>query len=667
MQTRRFCLLTCLIILVSGLKISEVPRKQLSGPPSEFKNFKLPTPLDAAVGEESISLEIKLQPNSLKSTTGEWKTDLLVDSTEEFRLSLLSPVSLNIQLIDPNGKQIDVSENYVKGEFPIGLHHAPEITYIVSNPKAGIWKLLLTKSNFFDGQSQTSSSFASTQGIVILWNKSPVKAFSHLSSYSLKLNDDIGLITSTTEETLIQGVRPTALRDTIADAMMEVILPDGNEIDVQMHDDGLHNDLEASDGIYGALLKANETGIYRATAFVKGVDKLGNSFFRSTQHVIPVVDDFISFIPQTPATTKTIDSERIKIFIPVSIGDFNNFSEKLYRGYAQVWAKDENNNEAPVCWISSIVDVKEENGKKGVELELNLKWVALAKLNLPLTLKEVVLQETNSFIPVAETSEIQVESNSRLALNIVNLRNVKEISKEMKFGKSLLQRTNATENRKVILTHGYCSGENPWSKQKELFTDAAFFLKANANMNNQQFAESILQFAEKEGITSFGLIAHSQGGTASAHLLNYFESGLDFAEGERRIQTLGTPWKGCSAAGSAAGIGKIFGIGCGANADLSTDGAILWLAGISPEVRKEIYSYTTTYELGNFFGDYCNLAINALLKWPNDGTAELDLAKLPNGNYMGNTEKQCHTTDMAYDAQYEDTARNILFNQKAAR
>jgi hypothetical protein len=29
----------------------------------------------------------------------------------------------------------------------------------------------------------------------------------------------------------------------------------------------------------------------------------------------------------------------------------------------------------------------------------------------------------------------------------------------------------------------------------------------------------------------------------AAHLLNYFETGMDYSSGGNRVQTLGTPWK----------------------------------------------------------------------------------------------------------------------------
>ncbi len=69
-------------------------------------------------------------------------------------------------------------------------------------------------------------------------------------------------------------------------------------------------------------------------------------------------------------------------------------------------------------------------------------------------------------------------------------------------------------------------------------------------------------------MTRYSIIAHSQGGMVAAHIRNYLFSGLDSVSGGRLIQTLGTPFNGNTAAGSAANLGQIFGIGCGANSDL---------------------------------------------------------------------------------------------------
>jgi len=176
-----------------------------------------------------------------------------------------------------------------------------------------------------------------------------------------------------------------------------------------------------------------------------------------------------------------------------------------------------------------------------------------------------------------------------------------------------------------------------------------------------------LSFASANNINSYSIIGHSQGGAVGTHILNYYSSGMDKTTGPYKVQSVGTPYQGNSAAGDAANLGKIFGISCGANNDLTTSGSQAWLSGISSATRKQVGFYTTTYEQGKPLGDYCNLAVNLLLQWPNDGTCELTYAPLSGGNNKGNTQKECHTNNMKYPAQYLDLGRNQQMNSDAAR
>jgi len=235
------------------------------------------------------------------------------------------------------------------------------------------------------------------------------------------------------------------------------------------------------------------------------------------------------------------------------------------------------------------------------------------------------------------------------------------------FPKELLSHASAAAAPTLLAVHGYCSDVNPWQKYMKDFTDISFFLEAKSSLTNEKFAQLVLEHVQEIGMTHWGGIGHSQGGNVLAHIYNYYHSGLDQATGGRLIQSVGTPYQGNSGAGSAANLIKIFGFGCGENFDLTTDGAALWLPGITTDTRKQIFYYTTTYVQGKFFGDHCNLAVNLLLKWPNDGVCELALSPLKGGNALGNKEAWCHTVDMNYPAQYQDSARNKEMNSLAAR
>ena len=79
------------------------------------------------------------------------------------------------------------------------------------------------------------------------------------------------------------------------------------------------------------------------------------------------------------------------------------------------------------------------------------------------------------------------------------------------------------------------------------------------------------------------------------------------------------------------------------------------------------HSHTHTLALtpGTLLGDYCNLAANSVLSFPNDGTTEQKYARLSSATFMGETQEQCHVTGMKYPAQYHDTARNRVIKADA--
>jgi len=270
---------------------------------------------------------------------------------------------------------------------------------------------------------------------------------------------------------------------------------------------------------------------------------------------------------------------------------------------------------------------------------------------------------------VTQATNIPVQTTARVSAHLRSFTfDVPTITDEMRVGVKPPSNVSAKiGDGHVILVHGYCSSTNPWEQYSSDWTNAKFFLNPSSNIANKEFAEKIAAYCAANGLQKYSIVGHSQGGMAGLHLFNYYFSGIDDAKDGHKIQSLGTPYKGCSAAGSAANLAKLFGVGCGQNTDLSTDGAVLWLNGITTEHRKEVYYYTTTYEQGTFFGDYCNIVMNFVLEWPNDGTTELGRAELPQGNGRGNTQKYCHTTGMKYTAQYYNRQLSQKMNAEAAR
>jgi pimeloyl-ACP methyl ester carboxylesterase len=204
----------------------------------------------------------------------------------------------------------------------------------------------------------------------------------------------------------------------------------------------------------------------------------------------------------------------------------------------------------------------------------------------------------------------------------------------------------------LMLVHGYCSGGSIWPAAH--FSQPKIeFLDPDANRTHDQFALMLRQASSAR--TSFGVVAHSQGGQAALHLYTYYASGLDAATGPRLIQSVGSPYQGTP----LASLGSF---ACGVNDDMTTSGAPVWLAGIPGWARAGVFYWTTQNS-----GSTCSFLTGWLLDNPEDGTTEMWRGQLAGANSMGHLNGWCHTTGMSSPAQYTDALRNAERDAQAAR
>ena len=242
-------------------------------------------------------------------------------------------------------------------------------------------------------------------------------------------------------------------------------------------------------------------------------------------------------------------------------------------------------------------------------------------------------------------------------------REVTEVTDEMLMGIRPERAATGDRAGKLLLVHGYCSGD-VWGPQKSSFSNSAVFYDLNKNRSHDAFANLIWSFGNS--YSSYGIVAHSQGGCASLHLYTNYWSGLDDATGSRLIQSVGTPYQGTSLAGNLAAIGDVFGAGCGTNYDLTYNGASAWLSGIPTWARNAVNYYTTSFTDGWGY-DYCHLATDLFLSDPEDGTTEKSYGQLSSGVNRGHKTGWCHTTSMRDPGQTTDSGRNATMSTYAAR
>jgi hypothetical protein len=641
------------------------PLKKLAGPPDEFDTMRNPSPSEVITEIQSSTQRVWFTPQTDSNVVYEYNVP--VDGVGEFLLTFSSPFEKDLQLsmTDPTGKDVNLASFAHPGFIPIGEEDkVPATAYLVTEELAGFYKLTIT-SDLPKGVLKELATSTLPQAIIAVVAEDDVVIQTHLTNWVLKKGQQIGVISTIVDDNPSND--PITFH--VTSAVMEVQIPDGTDEDVQMSDtyEGLAKfGYAPNDGFYGAHIQIDEVGTYLIQASIKGWWTTATNqqipFVRSTQHIIQVSSATLELTGS--ASIRTQDAQHLLVDIAVT-----GTADQI-RAYAEVLGTDPVTNEfKPACWLGGIVIL--QNGV--VTLELDVNWLKLAGVNGPLKLQNVYVSDMATSFPISvAASEMTIEGSEKLFFEVPATPIT--ITKEMRVGVNPLPKpvrnSTAPGPNSFITLPGYCSSANPWQERAGDFTNTAFFSMKKGNYNHQEFALQALDYSQNLNPKpqSFGLLGHSQGGCVSVHISNYFFSGVDYATGGYKIQSVGTPYQGCTAAGGLADLGPIFGVGCGSNTDLSLDGSKAWLSGISPESRKEVAYYTTTYEQGKIFGDYCNMAINAILKWPNDGTTELNHAPLPGGALnMGNTQKECHTTDMSYPPQYRNPVRNQRMSAQAAR
>ena len=417
-----------------------------------------------------------------------------------------------------------------------------------------------------------------------------------------------------------------------------------------MHDDGLHDDGAAGDGLFGAWLPADLLGGFTARAHVRGTTRDGVPFRRSVAlageiHETPLAfDGRAEFDPGVGGPAR------------ITLGAVALDEPRRVHASVELWGRRDG-EPVPVLWASRLLVPSGVRGGLELEFEFDARWLELAGASAPFELRQIRVQDPDSEGVLAFLESLPLQSPAlplpapaALALSVPQLL----ASDGIPVAPGPLAIVARPVWPALMLVHGYCSSGSIWPAAH--FSQPKLeFLDANANRSHDQFAQQLLAQANAARLSSFGIVAHSQGGSAALHLLTYYASGLDHANGQRLIQSVATPYLGTP----LASLGFF---ACGVNTNMTTSGAPTWLAGIPSWARAQVSFWTTANS-----GSACSLFTDFLLSNPEDGTVERTRGQLSGGNLMGHVSGWCHTTGMSNPANYTDATRNAAMNAAAAR
>lgn len=546
---------------------------------------------------------------------------------------------------ESQGKQLSVDQIAVGSQSFSGKQLA------LTQPMAGEWTVNLIRNGRGMSRAKTDKF-----GYLLYKGDTSVQAHAYVdNNYTIK-NSSVNLVTRLLAAELAASDRQAkvakeALVGAIDSAMAEVTSPSGKRYKLRMNDHGIKGDKVAGDGVYAVRLPTDEVGVYTHQVQIQGMGANGQAFTRTTTDLYPVVDQTVTF-SQKRGALKVEKGTSASIIVPINAA---SGSAPVHLS-AEIWGTNVKGQSRVAAWVGGVV-----NPQSGVAaLGFDTRWLTRLGLQAPITLQSLRIQDVDTNVPIAHKTQLDLDLQGKLVTPIGS--DPQAISKEMLMGKAPQKSIKAGVGSKLLLVHGYCSGQ-AWIENH--FTDADEFQDYKQSISHDEFAKRIQNFGAQ--YNSYGVVAHSQGGAASLTLYSRYWSGLDNATNGRLIQSVGTPYQGTALAGNLAAIGSIFGAGCGKNTDLTYSGASNWLATIPNWAKADVNYYTTSFDTAWWSYDYCHIATDAFLDDPEDGTTEKWSGQLAGAVDRGHTLGQCHTGGMRDPSQTKDTSRNAVMSSNAAR
>jgi hypothetical protein len=587
--------------------------KVTAGPPSEFPMMNLPDVIADRISSSSSLLNLKYGVDFT------FVADVPVDGDVSLTLSFFSddPLSaFEFTIIDSEGRHVP-NGSFIDESLSFGSNSYPCRTFSIPNPVSGDW---LFRAHHTPKDARTP------QGLLLVGTHSEHEVALAVDSLFLHVGKTVGIRTWLSNS--IMG-RHRAINDAIKGGMARVVLPDSSVQEIQLDDDSFGFRNEPGDGIWGGNLTALNAGRYMLDVTVQGTTPSGHPFIRTVVDFLNVIDPILSLKDRPAIAMASHHSEYLALLLPVHLlhGSSDVAGSKV-RVFAQVWGRDKRGIDVAICWVGGVTRIEMFRGEHVLSLLLNKNWLAGTRVKRLHSLRNFFVQDIHHFVPIAASASIRIfhhRSSHPVMAAMLNSGKVALthsmlngpvpswlLRKRQQFTNSSTSGSTAAST--LLLVHGYCAHETPFDTSS--FSDYTLFLDLDANRLNDEFAVRIRDAASS--FSSFGIVAHSQGGLASLHLRSFYWSPLDNSNGGRRLQTLASPYQGQPLAGLLAKVGQALGFLCGSNDDLTYDGARLWLASVPMSARKEVYYWAAKYG-NNGLIHYCNLAANIVLGWPNDG------------------------------------------------
>jgi pimeloyl-ACP methyl ester carboxylesterase len=687
---RKLILVPLCTLAITSLNLFAAQPKHVAVAPEQISQQRLAKPDQTGAFSHSTMLPINFNSAIKKQTTKGTSVEqisqtIYLDNSQNTPLLFLSPQAKNwqISVSNPNGvmlvdEQQNRSATLPVQSFNIGQQNFTGKRIELNNAATGEYRVTISREQAVATKTALSKPVVDTpsDGFLMFKGDPSYKVYAHLNQTMTLVNKPLQMVAYTINDASQKAVRQSMLSEpamagTVTQAKVTITTPSNRQRTLLLNDNGVKGDKIAGDGKFSVNLPTNEIGVYTSQLQVQGIRPDGMHFSRTVTELYPVEPQNYQ-IKRTKAQLLLEQDFRAKLSVPVKR---LAAAEAVYLS-AELWGTSPTGEVQSAAWIGGVVSPNNKRINTHLELGFDMRWLTRKGLQAPFSLKSIRLQTLDTNVPIAQLNKLQVATaNSQIKEIYRRVSNAKSlltaslnqasITPDMLMGSAPTNHNamiKAASNPKLMLVHGYCSGD-AW--QNSQFSNAVEFQDFNKNRSHEEFAQLILNFGS--AYSSYGIVAHSQGGAAALHLYSRYWSGLDYANGGRIIQSVGTPYQGTALAGNLAALGAVFGAGCGTNTDLTYNGASNWLSTIPSWARAEVDYYTTSFNTKWWRYDYCHLATDLFLNDPEDGTTEKWSGQLSGAVNKGHKKGWCHTGGMRDPAQTTDSNRNASMNSRAAR
>jgi pimeloyl-ACP methyl ester carboxylesterase len=329
--------------------------------------------------EESNEPQIKPQylvvgfEGQFDSNTPVTKTVPIGNSTIAYFRAITSDTNCSFTLTDPCGTIYD--SNYVLTAHNVSYEKLEGLSlYEVNSPKRGIWTLNL---------STTVSSPNTVNYSLTVFEDANITLYSYTNSDWANTNANV-LISAR----LVENNNPIIDVNVTA----EIILPDSNTVAISLYDDGLHNDVNACDGIYANTFTATaRTGIYTGQVTAKGSSVYGE-FERTSPLSFTISASDINFAGDINDVGIDLNGnglyDNLKFIVPVNVNEANSF-------LLTATLLDNNDN---IIKMLTTDKVNLPAGPNNLILQISAEEIAKYGVNGPYKLRNITLSDANGLI-----------------------------------------------------------------------------------------------------------------------------------------------------------------------------------------------------------------------------------------------------------------------------